>query len=113
MIGPLDYSQQKTPDGYHCYRCQTAAVKLWREYNTFSKIELLCVDCAGSDQKKDVSQTDDDGKRPSTLGSDRTDQIGWLAPAVPDEEGGSYWGYTSVPDAGVRWWRALPTRAIK
>ncbi len=36
------------------------------------------------------------------------DQIGWLVPAVPTKEGDTYWGYTSVPQAGVKWWERLP-----
>jgi len=40
----------------------------------------------------------------------KSDAIGWLVPAVPTEDNETYWGYTSVPDAGVAWWRALPNR---
>ena len=40
----------------------------------------------------------------------RTCQIGWYVPAIPDEEGLGYWGYTSVPQEGIDWWQALPTR---
>jgi hypothetical protein len=36
------------------------------------------------------------------------DQIGYRIPAVP--VGDTFWGYSSVPAAGVAWWRALPTR---
>ena len=39
-----------------------------------------------------------------------TDQIGWLVPAVPSEEGDTFWGYMSVPQAGCDWWDRLPTR---
>ncbi len=39
----------------------------------------------------------------------RTDQIGWRVPAVPTEDGKSYWGYTSVPQPGCDWWGSLPT----
>jgi hypothetical protein len=40
---------------------------------------------------------------------ERSDQIGWYVPAIPDMEGVGYWGYTSVPQAGIDWWRKLPT----
>jgi hypothetical protein len=40
---------------------------------------------------------------------ERTDQIGWRVPAVPTEDGKSYWGYTSVPQPGCDWWESLPT----
>jgi hypothetical protein len=36
-----------------------------------------------------------------------TDSLGWLVPAVPTEEGDTYWGYTSVPAMGCLWWRSL------
>jgi hypothetical protein len=39
-----------------------------------------------------------------------SDQIGWLVPAVPTEEGDTYWGYTSVPSAGCVWWFLLPLK---
>lgn len=40
----------------------------------------------------------------------KSDQIGWDVPAIPDEENVSYWGYSSVPQEGVEWWKALPSR---
>lgn len=39
---------------------------------------------------------------------ERTDQIGWRVPAVPTQEGDTFWGYTSVPEDGCDWWRKLP-----
>jgi hypothetical protein len=44
---------------------------------------------------------------------EKTDQIGWRVPAVPTEEGDTYWGYTSVPDPGVEWWQNLPALSHK
>jgi hypothetical protein len=40
---------------------------------------------------------------------ERTDQIGWRIPAVPTEANDTFWGYTSVPEAGCKWWNRLPT----
>ena len=77
-----------------------------RESNTFSPT-LLCVACACKSEKK-TDDVDAGGYRSSEYG--RTDQIGFYVPAVPDEEGTGYWGYTTVPEAGVNWWRGLPTR---
>jgi len=37
-----------------------------------------------------------------------TDQIGWRIPAVPTEDGDTFWGYTSVPQDGCNWWARLP-----
>lgn len=110
--GVINYATAAVPPGYVCSRCSAASSKLWRQYQTFlNHIELLCVDCAGADQHKDVSEMDADGRYVSEHGW-RIDQIGWLVPAIPTEEGDTYWGYTSVPEAGVRWWRALPTRFV-
>ena len=33
---------------------------------------------------------------------------GSICPAVPTEDGGSCWGYSSVPDEGCKWWYQLP-----
>lgn len=104
----VSYSNPVPPADYKCCRCQVTGVKLWRDYEASPPIELFCAVCAANDQKKSIADIDTEGKRTGDSG-DRTDQIGWYVPAVPDEEGLGYWGYTSVPQAGVDWWRALPT----
>jgi hypothetical protein len=104
----VDYSQAVTPGRYRCGTCQVSGVKLWREYQTFSP-GLLCARCAAEDQGKDISNIDAEGSHRGDMG--RTDTIGWYVPAVPCEDGEGYWGYTSVPQAGVTWWRRLPTMA--
>ncbi len=125
------FSYTATPKGYACSACGATNCKLWRQYQTFAdNIELKCANCSGAD----VSTLDDDGNVESDLygpkgqpvhdlsgqfvgllGSEecpmpRTDQLGGLMPAVPTEEGDTFWGYTSVPAAGCRWWRALPSK---
>lgn len=157
----FEYSSGVAPAGYKCGQCGATGCKLWREYNTFLEHQALyCVNCAGKNQKKDVTDADAEGKitwwfenRPRLsiqhltleghyafvrglhvrmprkmkkqakkdflagfyLGPmtkenmGRCDQIGWLVPAVPTEEGDTYWGYTSVPQPGCDWWRDLPT----
>jgi len=105
-----NYRCSQTPSGYKCAKCGKSGVKLWRDYNTFlSYNQLLCCDCAAVDQGKDIDDIDARGCRSSDLGQ-RTDQIGWYVPAVPTQDGSSYWGYTSVPQCGVDWWRRLSTR---
>lgn len=109
------YLNERVPTDYSCSSCKSTGCKLWRQYNTFVvHLGLLCVDCALADQKKDPETlVDERGKHESVVGElemGPTDQIGWLVPAVPTEDGESYWGYTSVPEAGCLWWRALPTR---
>lgn len=109
-FGTIDYSSTALPPGYHCHVCKRYGCKLWREYQTCADYtELACCDCAAKSQKKDVSDIDADGRRGVEHGQ-RTDQIGWRIPAVPTEDGTTFWGYSSVPDAGCEWWRRLPTR---
>lgn len=113
-FGNIDYASNAVPANYRCQGCGAHGCKLWREYQTCAnQSELVCCDCAGKSQGKDVSRIDAEGKRPLHNDADRprTDSIGWRVPAVPTEDGATYWGYTSVPDAAVAWWKRLPTRA--
>jgi hypothetical protein len=90
------YTNGWAPKGYRCGNCGANGCRLWREYGTLCP-GLLCADCAERDQ----------GKR---LVFSNSDTIGWYVPAVPTADDAGWWGYTSVPDAGVAWWKALPTR---
>jgi hypothetical protein len=93
---------------YRCAGCGADGCKLWREYQTFAP-KLLCANCAASDQGMDVTDIDADGLRAGGCYETRTDQIGWYVPAVPVDD--TFWGYTSIPDDGIAWWKALPTLA--
>src|SRR5262249_37719640 len=106
----VDYSKPATPADYKCGNCGATGCKLWREYQTFSP-QLLCVDCACKDQNK-TNNVDEQGLQMDIELGWKTDSIGWYVPAVPDEAGFGYWGYTSVPDAGAKWWELLPLRAV-
>ena len=91
-----------------CGKCGARGSKMWREYNTFADhTAVLCGPCALVAQKK-TGTIDADGKRMGEHGT-ASDQIGWMVPAIPDVEGHGFWGYTSVPEDGVLWWRALPS----
>lgn len=96
---------------YVCDSCGASGVKLWREYQTFAdQTDLLCARCAGKAEGKDVSSIDADGRRESdVVEGTRTDQIGWMVPAITTVEGDTFWGYTSVPPDRVSWWTALPS----
>jgi hypothetical protein len=103
-LGTVDYASTTPPKGYRCATCGARGVKLWRPLSVFLfSVTLTCCDCSGKEEKVDVTSIDVDGR----LGDDG-DQIGGLGPAVPTPEGDTFWGYTSVPNAGVRWWRCLP-----
>lgn len=101
------YAAREVSAGYVCSACGAAGVKLWRQWNTMADhVQLLCAACAAPGVT-----VDQDGKIPFIVrGMDlgRTDQLdSGLAPAVP--VGDTFWGYTSVPQDGVDWWRSLPT----
>lgn len=98
MLGKLDYSSPSTPAGYVCKSCGASGVALFRQYQCLADyVELVCVECALSNQNMKAP----DGKH----------SIGWLVAAVPTEDGSTFCGYTSVPDAGVEWWDRLPKKA--
>ena len=103
----INYESSKVPSAYCCAGCGATGVKLWREYQTVQP-QLLCANCAATNQNRNISDMDSDGKYIDSEMGYRSDQIGWYVPAVPDKEGIGYWGYTSVPDAGVKWWKRLP-----
>lgn len=105
-----DYAATSTPGGYVCGSCGTSGVKLWRKYQTVLDAQsLFCGPCAVKDQKREGT-IDADGKVHDSDVGFPCDQIGWLVPAVPTEENDTFWGYTSVPQAGVDWWKRLPVR---
>lgn len=107
MANKLDYNKNKAPKDYKCSKCGKVGTKMWRQYNSFH-IELLCVDDAMDNQGVFYVFDKDGYYNDPQFG--KCDQIKWLIPAVPDEECKAYWGYTSVPQAGVDWWRRLPLR---
>lgn len=79
---------------YSCKDCGKSGVKLWREYQTFlDHITLRCKDCSQKSENRMLEPG--------------CDQIGWLVPAVPTDDG-SFWGYTSVPEHLCKWWKDLP-----
>jgi hypothetical protein len=106
-IKPFKYTSG-TPEGYECYRCHVTGVKLWREWNTFLDHQrLLCYACVNV-EKPDAIAEHEKFKKDYPGMMDNTDQLGGMAPAVPTEDGSTFWGYSSVPQAGVEWWKALP-----
>lgn len=114
FFSPTNYEERPafTPSNYKCTKCSTSDCKLWREYQTcLSATSLLCAQCALVDQKK-KGPVDDQGRRPSDpngLYPDtyKTDTIGWYVPCIPTEDGNGCWGYTTVPENAISWWRSL------
>jgi len=93
---------------YVCNTCQASGVKLWRDYNTMACFnDLSCGDCAA---KKDGCEPPDEDGKVLDRGGVRSMTIGWLVPAVPTDDNTTFWGFSSVPEKGVFWWKSLPTR---
>lgn len=93
---------------YNCDACGVEGVKLWRGVHGCKDSEgreLKCARCL-TDEPVDDAGVWFDGD----LGMRHCQVGGWL-PACPT--GDTYWGYTSIPDTDVAWWRALPTYAPK
>lgn len=87
------YEDRSTTPHYKCSQCGAEKVKLWRGYNSMH-VELLCMTCVGKAAGKPVDWNE-------------SDSCGWHVPAVPTEVGDTYWGYSSVPLRGCRWWHQL------
>lgn len=94
------------PD-YKCSSCGATGSKMWLRLQK-KMHELVCTTCALKKTKKNYT-LDDQGYY---LDEDDTknDLIAlWYGPAVPTEDGKTYWGYTSIPVPGRSWWEKLPT----
>lgn len=84
------------PRGYECAKCGASGVKLWRQTHMIAcNMTLMCAKCAKRSERKRIDP------------SSRSECIGYLVPAVPTEEGDTFWGFTSVPQEGCEWWRML------
>lgn len=102
------YHTNEVPDFYKCSVCGAKGLKLWRQYNTCTDyLELMCAPCTCANQGVE-DNVDARGDHQAEYGPSCS--IGWLVPAIPCEDSDTYWGYTSVPELGVQWWRRLPTR---
>lgn len=114
----IKYSSGKVPKAYKCAKCEAHGCKLYREYQSWHPV-LMCAPCTSEKMKEiqrkhagyegdyGIETLDAVGLRDTKHG--KTDQIGLYIPAVPDEEGAGFWGYTSIPQAGCDWWRNLPS----
>jgi hypothetical protein len=90
---------------YHCNKCKTKNVKLWRGVHGCDDDEgnkLLCASCLAPGLK-----VNEKGKAENESIGFETDQIKDWLPAIPVDD--TYWGYTSVPSQDVEWWVGLPT----
>lgn len=105
-IGPFFYMPM-VPAGYECGTCTSRSCKLWRVGGS-SHVELRCALCALREEKLTGLVVDDEGRIDDPQFG-KIDQLGKYIPAVPTEDGKDWWGYTSVPWAGVMWWKSLPT----
>ena len=103
-ISPFKYTTT-VPFGYMCSMCGKTGVRLWREYNTYFELQsLYCKKCAKRNQRRTLNAA----WYKKLCVDMKTDKIGNLVPAVPTEDGKTFWGYTSVPEDGCVWWNSLP-----
>jgi len=112
LVGAVDYTSRYAPKRYCCADCNANQCKLWRDTHVLATaVRLRCVWCAARKQDRPgvLLSINDDGQHFHPEYRSYTDQIGAMVPAVPDEEGESFWGYTSIPEAAGTWWRRLPT----
>lgn len=93
------------PESYSCSVCHSHNVKLWRRYQSLPVV-LLCKNCVAAEENISPDQIDSNGTVADIDGL-RSYSIGWHVPAILTEEEDSYWGYTSVPEDRIEWWRGL------
>ena len=85
---------------YSCSSCAKKNVKLWRQTHV-KNVQLKCSICLNCED------VDSEGKILSKTGL-KTDCIGNFIPAVPIKgEDDGFWGYYSIPEADMKWWRSL------
>lgn len=101
------------PSNYKCSVCSATGCKMWRVAHDNVP---FCVDCGITREKKartlqsEFRRDDVDAEGRTYTDGRRTDALGYLIPYVPcATNSAETWGYTSVPNEGVRWWRCLPT----
>lgn len=113
FLSILQSNKMKLNLDYKCSRCEAHGIKLWRQYNSLN-FQLLCARCADPQ-----AILDEKGYSIGSCGfkscqlTDKFGKTGSLVPAVPTRVEGEYWGYTSVPDESVDWWKALPNHIKK
>lgn len=101
VMTPFSYDGPP-PYEYRCQQCGGKRCRLYRDYNTLARYtRILCTTCAETA-----------GSEPRKVDPNRPDSIGWMVAAVPTEDGSTFWGFTSVPQPGVTWWRRLPVQPI-
>ena len=111
---PFTYVSGEVPETYKCQICGATHVKLWRQYQTSVECNtLICASCLSKMHKEKgftpkFVPTKYGGRWTNRYGQQRSDSIGSYVPAVPTEENDTFWGYTSVPQAGCQWWNGLP-----
>ncbi len=92
----FSYTSGTTPDAYVCSACSASGVRLYRRYCS-SHVELTCTECTQKEQGEPLAQADH--------------SCGWRVAAVPLEaDPNEWWGYTSTPPKGWKWWDQLPVK---
>jgi hypothetical protein len=95
---------------YKCCRCERELCKLWRKAHILSSPQdnqsqkLLCFSCIPNNFR--IRTIDPQG---TFLGEDgiRTYMISNMLPAVPKDDGHSFWPFRDIPENLFRWWSLL------
>lgn len=80
-FGPIKYSIRSAPNTYCCSKCGAKGVKLYRQYMVpIIETQLACTHCATQD----------------------------LIPAIPTEDGVTFWPHAKASLDAELWWATLP-----
>lgn len=102
LLGESAPGKREFSVDYRCGVCKLTGLKLWRLPHGANGEALRCASCLAPSKR-----VGGDGKfEGSDQVEDEAGEAYWL-PAVPVKD--TFWGYTSVPDADVAWWKRLPT----
>ncbi len=93
-VGQVDYTSSVAPDLYRCTECGRQGCRLWRKYGSYPRA-LRCLDCCDA--------------KPGDIGPRGQLTAGDMVPAIPTDDGSTFWGFWSAPPEAKEWWNRLPT----
>jgi len=95
---------------YRCGTCEAVDCKLWRQSHVFAnQVDLICWKCLEEKGHEVLVNNAPPQMRTDQVYDPDVEAINYV-PAIPDLDG-KWWGYTSVPQWWVEWWKALPDKS--